>query len=350
MIGEEGKPQAKFISSGSSLNDIVKFIIKFLKGPLHPCDNCNKHFSTVSQMQQRRLSTIHKYCAFQQHPDLFNPQTGWKLEWFDPRFVEAVIRRGTPEAIKTLCTEVTPGIYSFPMFRADFCQKFVEELDQFEASGLPVRRPNSMNNYGVILNDIGMESMFDLLQKKYLILFSRIFYPEVGASLDRHHSFVVRYRTGEDLGLDMHTDASDVTFNICVGKQFTGANLTFCGMMGASNHRGFKMEYQHVRGTCLVHLGNQRHGAQDITSGERLNIIIWNTSIAYRSTPEYKNRMNNYQQEGAPPDPRCLSYTHDKDYSTYKQYPEGQEGERAWCPPPGLAHKQPPVQYRIPGM
>lgn len=27
---------------------------------------------------------------------------------------------------------------------------------------------------------------------------------------------------GEDLGLDMHTDACDVTLNVCLGREFTG--------------------------------------------------------------------------------------------------------------------------------
>mgnify|MGYP003333528851 CR=1 FL=1 len=43
---------------------------------------------------------------------------------------------------------------------------------------------------------------------------------------------MVQYKHGEDLGLDMHTDASDVTLNVCLGKEFTGAGLTFCGVRG----------------------------------------------------------------------------------------------------------------------
>lgn len=108
--------------------------------------------------------------------------------------------------------------------------------------------------------------------------------------------------------------------------------------MRKANHRVFQLEYKHVLGTCLMHLGNQRHGAQDITTGERLNIIIWNTSLAYHITPEYKKRDNFYEKEGAPPDPRCLSYTHDRDYGQYKEYPEGNTGESSWCPPKGFEH------------
>ena len=30
----------------------------------------------------------------------------------------------------------------------------------------------------------------------------------------------------------MHTDDSDVTFNVCLGRDFEAAGLTFCGMLG----------------------------------------------------------------------------------------------------------------------
>ena len=69
-----------------------------------------------------------------------------------------------------------------------------------------------------------------------------------GAALDRHHSFIVKYEPGKDLGLDMHTDNSDVTFNVCLGKKFTGAPLNFCGVLGQSNHRRFTFKYKHVMG------------------------------------------------------------------------------------------------------
>lgn len=33
-----------------------------------------------------------------------------------------------------------------------------------QQSGIKVQRPNSMNNYGVILNEIGMEPFLDFIQ------------------------------------------------------------------------------------------------------------------------------------------------------------------------------------------
>jgi hypothetical protein len=85
-----------------------------------------------------------------------------------------------------------------------------------------------------------------------------------GTELTTHHSFMVSYEPDADLGLDMHTDDSDVTFNVCLGKEFTGAGLQFCGVLGARNHRHATARYTHVVGRCVVHLGAQRHGKNGV--------------------------------------------------------------------------------------
>ena len=108
----------------------------------------------------------------------------------------------------------------------------------------------------------------DTLQARFMQPVARHLFGEVGVQLDRHHSFIVAYQVDQDLGLDMHTDDSDVTFNVCLGKDFEGAGLQFCGIMGQANHRHHSLVYQHVKGHCVVHLGRTRHGADDITRGE----------------------------------------------------------------------------------
>lgn len=56
-------------------------------------------------------------------------------------------------------------------------------------------------------------------------------------------------------------DNSDVTFNVCLGRDFDCAGLTFCGHMGHAEHRHFSYRHHHVVGECIVHLGRRRHGA-----------------------------------------------------------------------------------------
>eukprot|EP00241_Pyramimonas_parkeae_P005798 CAMPEP_0114251380 /NCGR_PEP_ID=MMETSP0058-20121206/15239_1 /TAXON_ID=36894 /ORGANISM="Pyramimonas parkeae, CCMP726" /LENGTH=423 /DNA_ID=CAMNT_0001365177 /DNA_START=490 /DNA_END=1761 /DNA_ORIENTATION=+ len=313
---------------------ILQGLYEFLSGPLHPCERCDAAWDQASSFSKQRLDTIQAYQSLQKHPDLFDAQCGWRHEWFHPQFLSAV-KANTPQAWKALFKEEAEGVYSFPMFTADLCAKFVEEVENYQDSGLPVRRPNSMNNYGLIVNEIGMEGMIDNLQANYLQPVASYLFGDEGAQLDRHHSFMVAYQVDQDLGLDMHTDDSDVTFNVCLGKEFEGAGLQFCGAMGAADHRQHAHVYQHVKGRCVVHLGRKRHGADDITQGERRNLIIWNHSIPWRESNKYKYPP--FSKEVGAPSPQCLSYTHDRDYGQFKDYPKGREDfrGRGWCPPPG---------------
>lgn len=68
-----------------------------------------------------------------------------------------------------------------------------------------------MNNYGVILNSIGLESTMDTIQRAYVRPLANALFPKDGCDVDHHHSFMVQYKEGQDLGLDMHTDACDVS-------------------------------------------------------------------------------------------------------------------------------------------
>ena len=92
--------------------------------------------------------------------------------------------------------ELAPGIYSFDCFSAFFCAELLAEVDAFEATELPRRRPNTMNRHGLILNEIGMEPLLTLLLRQIVAPLSAAVYPreEVARALDHHHSFVVAYQ------------------------------------------------------------------------------------------------------------------------------------------------------------
>jgi hypothetical protein len=199
-----------------------------------------------------------------------------------------------------------------------------------------------MNNYGVIVNEIGMYPMISNFQQKYLWPIARRLFPKQGSRFSDHHSFIVRYNADEDLGLDMHVDDSDVTFNVCLGNEFTGATLQFCGMFGSPDHRKWTHTYHHKVGRAVLHLGARRHGADDIESGTRSNLIVWNHNHDWRGSKEYKQqRTFLYEPESGPPDMVCLSYTHDRDYQVFKELPPAAKKLvlRPWCPPPGCEYE-----------
>jgi len=211
----------------------------------------------------------------------------------------------------------------------------MEEITHFYGSKLPARRPNSMNNYGIILNEIGLETLAFTLQDSVIQPLASILLPEAGSELESHHAFTIRYRGGEDTHLDVHTDDSDITFNVNIFENYTGAPLVFCGLNGNPDHRHFKTAYQHKLGHAVLHLGRHRHGAEDITYGERMNLVVWSYSFDYRSSSASEKK---HQKESAPPDTRCVSYTHDRDFGHFRSFPPGKRDRHlggGWCPPRG---------------
>ena len=46
----------------------------------------------------------------------------------------------------------------------------------------------------------------------------------------------------------------------------------------------WKQKYTHRRGRGLLHRGRHKHQAQAITSGKRVNLIIWMRSSSVRNT------------------------------------------------------------------
>lgn len=248
------------------------------------------------------------------HKELFEPQR-WR-QWIDPQLLEILARWHQAEDPQvnmvdlesfTALKALAPGIFTFPCFTSEFCQMILEEVRHYQKSDLPERPPNSMNNYGLVLNEIGMMPLFtQMLSQVMSPLAARLFGNDEdrvaslkgqpttgnwgGSQLDTHHTFVVQYAVENDKNLDMHIDECDITFNIGLTENpdFEGNQLAFCGMYDADDHRRHLLTYSHVRGQCVVHCGKQRHGALDIEHGERASLIMWTKSHAFRRTPEYK--------------------------------------------------------------
>ena len=283
------------------------------------------------------------------HPHLFQAHT-FPDEWLHPSFA-AARADGSDAALRSILRDEVSGlVFSFEMLTSEFCTLLLEELANYEASGLPVRRPNTMNSYGLVMNQIGLKPLLDDLQQSCLLPLSRLLFPGEGSSFDEHHSFMVKYRRGEDTHLDMHHDDSEVTLNVCLGKDFAGATLSFCGQVGGARHRKHSHKYTHSLGRAVVHKGSHRHGADEITAGERVSLIMWARSSTYRSTPEYlashvgwrrthpgasPPRVEDLQAEAAgevpgtaageesDPDPICLSETHDADFGEHAPFRRG---------------------------
>jgi hypothetical protein len=241
------------------------------------------------------------------HPHLYS----LREDFFVPSFWRTA-HADSPAAIRAGCEEIHPGVYAFDMLTPRFCQELLEELDHFEAwmaqQDLPVIRPNTMNNYGAVLDTFGFEPMLDDLMRVCVSPFASIFYPEVGGdSLDGHHGFVVEYALGKDVDLGFHVDVSDVTLNVCLGERFRGGSLFFhgvrCGLCQQTEPLpGESFDVEHVPGRAVLHRGNHRHGANPILEGRRLNLILWcfSSRFARRQQSEHRREWCGYPEPPAP--------------------------------------------------
>ncbi|TEA41363.1 2-oxoglutarate and iron-dependent oxygenase domain-containing protein 2 [Lagenorhynchus albirostris] len=190
--------------------------------------------------------------------------------------------QGLLQRLETVSEE--KRIYRLPVFTASFCQALLEELDHFEQSDMPKGRPNTMNNYGVLLHELGLdEPLVTPLRERFLQPLMALLYPEYRGWLDSHRAFVVKYAPGQDRELGCHYDNAELTLNVALGKAFTGGALYFGDLFQAPSALANPLEVEHVVGQGILHRGGQLHGARPLGTGERWNLVVWLRASAVRN-------------------------------------------------------------------
>ena len=130
-------------------------------GPLDPGAACG-HLEPRSYIAELQRGPGDVYSSMRRHPPLFDAQAsaeGWPLAWFAPAVRSALAMRSGDArnaALAGLLEEESSGVYSLQLFSPEFAEMFLAEVEHYKASGLPVRRVNSMNRFGLIVNEIGM--------------------------------------------------------------------------------------------------------------------------------------------------------------------------------------------------
>lgn len=190
------------------------------------------------------------------------------------------------EAAKALFAEVVPGVFaSDRLFTQEFLADVLSELEHIEASGIPQRRPNGMNRYGVILDNVGLQRALEGLVAAYVRPLAGMLFPELVGADDavEHYAFTVRYEPSGDTELVKHGDASVVTMNLCLGRPgWRGGDLQFfdyeaSGMysLPPGSAAGGAGNVTFRPGLVVLHRGQHKHQALPLLSGERTNIILW---------------------------------------------------------------------------
>ncbi|ELT89610.1 hypothetical protein CAPTEDRAFT_169278 [Capitella teleta] len=233
---------------------------------------------------KRRAEIAARYSPL--HPDIYH----LKESHLHPRFISLVKLSNSLNCKKDLIQHIeslkgADQVYVIPVFSEEFCRRFLSELKNFEESDLPKGRPNTMNNDGVLLDELGFDVNFlDPLREQYLNPLASVLFPEeVGHSLDSHKAFVVTYKVGRDEDLDLHFDNAEVTLNVSLSAGFSEGSLYF-GAMNTDPAPATKYsKCDHKLAYGVLHRGQHMHGALPIEDGERYNLIIWMRSSSVRT-------------------------------------------------------------------
>ncbi|XP_042000808.1 2-oxoglutarate and iron-dependent oxygenase domain-containing protein CP2-like [Salvia splendens] len=238
------------------------------------------------------------------HLELYNNMH--PTNFFVPSFLKA-INENTEQAFRNIMSEPSPGIFTFEMLQPRFCEMLLAEVENFEKwvheTKFRIMRPSTMNKYGAALDDFGMRKMLEKLMEDFIRPISKVFFPEVGGSiLDSHHGFVLEYGIDRDVDMGFHVDDSEVSLNVCVGKQFSGGELFFRGVrcdehVNTETKPEEVFDYSHVPGSAVLHRGRHRHGARATTAGNRMNLLLWCRSSVFRESRKYQKDFSSWCAE-----------------------------------------------------
>lgn len=190
---------------------------------------------------------------------------------------------------------IAPGIYVLDLFNSSCLEESLvlhlhESLSQ---SGIPTRRPNGMNRYGIIIDNATdgavhstyAQAFVDDLVHVLLRPSARALFPEYYDADEEDmddidgdsYAFTIRYKKGQDVSLKEHSDASFVTMNINLGFSTSDTNSE------QDPHIYFRFRdddlpfnFTFSSGSAVLHRGLIRHGAYPIAANsERHNMVVW---------------------------------------------------------------------------
>jgi len=213
----------------------------------------------------------------------------FSAEVFHPKFLKIMhyLEECEDAMLMTHLEEVAPCVYCFPIFKEEFCTEFISELqhcaEQSKLLDLPIRKANVRNSRGVVLNDFGFQDTLYKFMQDVIGPIADLVLP----NQDRHewnfesnYTFSVEFEMGEDTDLVLHKDSSDITVNICLGTQFEGADVYFYNPEATDpkSLTGDPVDCSFKVGYGMIHRGRHLHGTRQLTSGHRLNVVMWSRS------------------------------------------------------------------------
>lgn len=228
---------------------------------------------------------------------------------------------------KHFWNESIPGVYTCRQFFSPTgIERIRRHLKAATSSGIPTRRPNGMNRYGLVLDKESeggisykeIDFFREWLVDDYVRPLGRMLFPEYIGPMDDvlSYAFTIHYKEESanttasnkttskgDVLLNEHTDASVVTMNINLNlpqkEAYEGSELVFLDVKTKSRN---KIELQ--PGMVVFHRGLHPHQALPIKTGERHQLIVWlfGRDGYVRVAPYDKHERMNVEQRWSKPE------------------------------------------------
>jgi hypothetical protein len=171
----------------------------------------------------------------------------------------------------------------FPLFTTEFAELLVQHCEQFVRFSLNSDLPPG-HERPMILDLMKLDWLNDLLLNRVMNPIGRLLFQDQTSNgdLDWRHGYVVSYAAPDhatDLKeisrskLVQHTDDSEITLNVCLGRNFEGGDVVMYGLRGGRSCAPTK--YHPRPGWALMHVGRQFHEVSSVTKGERFALIVW---------------------------------------------------------------------------
>lgn len=224
-------------------------------------------------LQQARLEWGRK------HDILYGLSDEFMNQFLDPDVKDAIESKSVSKLKDLIKSSEKDGVYKIQLFNQEFVNHLIEELDFQEESHIPMRRPNGMNRFGCILDQIGFEKIVKEVSDRILRPMAHIVFPIRVAVEDiaTEYAFVVRYHPDSDVNLAEHADASAITINVCLQPSIENSPLYFKSVREIGEP-SVDVAPTNVTldtpGMAVIHLGQHLHGVSNVTS-TRSNMVVW---------------------------------------------------------------------------
>jgi len=194
------------------------------------------------------------------HPEIYNFQE----EFLDSDLrdlLKSIKQSDTPHL--DLVRKETEEVYSVQLLTKSFCERLVEEIESFT-------QKTQMTAVALNVSHFGFNGAIKTMINDHIAPLIKLLFPQLRESKFSVYTKLMTYELGKNEDWPAHTDGDIATLNICLGKEFEGADLR---LFDKENPESF-VDYKHQLGRMVVHLGNNIHSVTPVKGGIRYSLIV----------------------------------------------------------------------------